>query len=159
MAHCGAHTLTNFSKTAQCTVKELKERCRERGLPVSGVKAVLLERVQTDVQEQVAKLEEQWLSSPSSANGSPVAESSSQNTQYLKDLVHEYVHARGGSASSRDVGRYLAANKASQGRQSALAELKDGFGSLANFVYQHSDAFSKRDEDSDTYAFQIGLKQ
>jgi len=37
----------------QCTVVQLKERCRERGLLVSGTKAVLLQRVQKDVDEQI----------------------------------------------------------------------------------------------------------
>ena len=147
---------------AECTVKELKDRCRERGLPVSGVKSVLLERVQADVEEQVAKMEEHGKAAVSaeSSNGYLIADSSPDASGYLKDLVEEYVHACGGSASSRNVGRYLAANKASQGKASALAELKDSFGSLASFVSQHSHIFSKDEENSEgTYAFTIGLRK
>lgn len=51
LARCVSLLLRSMqvSSNPQCdlqTVPELKELCRERGLPVSGTKAVLLERLQ-----------------------------------------------------------------------------------------------------------------
>ena len=47
----------------------------------------------------------------------------------------EYLHASGGQANSRNVGRYLAANKGSSGRgTTALSELKERYGSLNTFI-------------------------
>ncbi|VEU37677.1 unnamed protein product [Pseudo-nitzschia multistriata] len=113
------------------TVPELKEICRKRGLKVSAKKKIeLIERIEASVSSEMQEPEIK------------VAESSPE--KYLQSLVLEYLHASGGQASSRDVGRYLAANKVSYERRriegsmaqrmSALLELKEIYGSLNAFV-------------------------
>jgi hypothetical protein len=179
-------TIHNYS---QRTVKELRDICRERGLPVSGIKAVLVERVEKQEQEQMAaRLAEKsqlalWATPLLSV--SPLAPDSAHSGQapwtstllvkatpeaihYLQNLVVEYVQARGGSASSRDVGRYLAANKSSKIRSghgnppgtTALQELKNAYGNLRNFVFCLNDIFLKRDDPNDegNHSFQIDLQ-
>mmetsp|Transcript_14112 Transcript_14112/g.32837 ORF Transcript_14112/g.32837 Transcript_14112/m.32837 type:complete len:711 (+) Transcript_14112:41-2173(+) len=112
------------------TIPELKTICREKGLKVSAQKKVeLVERIE-------AHLKENLQHENADAEISP--------ERYLKALVLEYLQASGGQASSRDVGRYLAANKTSYRRRSrhesggppvsALSELKEIYGSLINFV-------------------------
>lgn len=157
---------------SQCTLKELRDRCRERGLLVSGLKSALLERVLRDVEEQIRDFTNQparnHLTSFSTA-------ASPESIEYLTELVMEYVKACGGSTNSRDVGRYLAANKASAGnsneqqlagrenegraRLTALQELKDGFGNLGNFVIHRSDVFVKREESAQKNVFWIDLRK
>jgi hypothetical protein len=74
----------------------------------------------------------------------------SKVSNHLEGLVKEYLTASGGVASSRDVGRYLAANKDSGNKhRSALAELKDTFGSLLTFLHSH-DAFDVDNKISDS---------
>eukprot|EP00977_Amphora_coffeiformis_P002452 scaffold456_cov171-Amphora_coffeaeformis.AAC.19 len=138
------------------TVPMLKEICRERGLPISGRKAELLERVQNHVKQEIPKVEE-------------VQAPATQGTaEYLSSLIREYLHASGGSANSRDIGRYLAANTrqklGSREQFSANSLLKAEFGSLNNFVQAYDDLFEV-DEDyvdnSDRYghwAFRVSLK-
>ena len=106
------------------TIQKLKEICREKGLKVSASKKIeLVERI-----EEHLKSENMQEENTSDEKG-PV--------EYLKSLVLEYLHASGGRASSRDVGRYLAANKGSTGRNtSALAELKETYGNLNVFIKQ-----------------------
>lgn len=120
------------------TVPELKEICREKGLKISAKKKI----------ELVQRIEEHMKSEKSQPKNTP-AELSSE--EYLKSLVLEYVQASGGQASSRDVGRYLSANKASPKRRqenrrdspiSALAELKEIYGSLNSFVKERDDFYS-----------------
>ena len=117
------------------TVVELKEICREKGLKVAGKKGDLIKRIE----QYVASEKEQVISKVGDL----------KPEKYLEMLVLEYLHASGGQATSRDVGRYLAANKASfemrmreethQGRPiSALVELKKNYGSLNRFVQQSS---------------------
>lgn len=129
----------------QMTVVELKEVCREHGLPVSGVKAALIERIEKHVEEKVAASR---LKSATKKKSDPVFQAASMSdsfkpplvdagrASYLEGLVVEYLHAKGGEASSRDLGRYLAANKSSTGtsHQSALRELKTAYGGLRVFL-------------------------
>ena len=168
---------------SQFKVAELKEKCRERGLPVSGTKATLLERIEKDIRKQEDELQQQQqpiqfpprrMTVPASqVNAFPVTLSapvtaSSASAHYLSELVKEYLHACGGKASSREVGRYLAANKSSispatrgQPAVTALQELKEGFGSLGNFIANQSDLFYKNDANSNAMAqfeFEIGLR-
>ncbi len=42
--------LISMGKLAKMTVPELKESCKERGLPVSGKKGDLIDRLQMDVE-------------------------------------------------------------------------------------------------------------
>jgi len=66
---------------------------------------------------------------------------------HLETLVKEYLTASGGSAGSRDIGRYLAANSGSRrGNKSALTELKETYGSLLAFILTRQDAFSVLDK-------------
>jgi len=115
------------------TVPELKELCREMRLKVSAKKKIeLIERIEAHMSSKEQE--------PEKKTGQ-----SNNPQKYLESLVQEYLHASGGQASSRDVGRYLAANKASYERSrnegsntgqgmSALAELKEIYGSLNTFV-------------------------
>ncbi len=132
------------------TVSELKEICRQKELKVSGKKSDLLERIRASNQTTN-------LPSPS------VGEDQVKSLDYLEGLLLEYLHASGGKSSSRDVGRYLTANKASSAMskilntKSALTELKHFFGSLRQFVAQ-SDKFAHEEMDGGgNYEFLISL--
>ncbi|GAX13979.1 hypothetical protein FisN_5Lh109 [Fistulifera solaris] len=145
------------------TVNDLKARCRERNLPVSGVKAQLLERIKQDNEEQIARLVKEKRRDPFSAPRSP---SLTLSPDYLHDLVFEYVKARGGKATSRDVGRYLAANRGSKSRfgayvegLTALQELKDRYGSLLSFVAIQPDLIATKAEETEDHSFFITLKK
>jgi uncharacterized LabA/DUF88 family protein len=135
-------------------VPELKGRCRERGLPVTGKKAELVERIQKDVEREIANLK-------ATRQQKPRAPASKAAETYLLGLVDEYVHARGGRASSRDIGRYLSTNKASENRLedsskrvSALQELKEIYGSLKYFA-SNFDSFEIEDSDGPSLEYHI----
>ncbi|CAJ1967029.1 unnamed protein product [Cylindrotheca closterium] len=118
----------NIEDLSSQTVAQLKELCRERGLPISGRKADLVKRIEADKESKKPQKR--------------------PTEEYLEALILEFLQAKGGQASSRDVGRYLATNKASPGRlvesggvrTAALTELKEVHGSLQRFIIQ-SDAF------------------
>ena len=147
-------------------VNELKERCRERGLPVSGTKAVLLERVQADVEEEKNRLEEEHkenMRKQGTIRPVPTARLNFQPsfqmelerydtdnidpavTDHLSGLVKEYLQASGGRAGSRDIGRYLAVNKAfdTENFMTALQEMKKHYGNFVTFLMANSDTFSR----------------
>ena len=115
---------------ANMKVVELKEICREKGLLVSGKKADLIQRLVDDYEKN-----QEDSSTQSTEDLSPEA--------YVEGLISEYLQVKGGSASSRDVGRYLQANKASAerlahergGHTSALQELKELYGSVRRYIY------------------------
>jgi NYN domain/SAP domain len=129
------------------TVVELKEVCRERGLAVSGTKAALLGRIQDWMKndrpsdlprpDMDNRNKERAMSLPH-PHDDPVA-------VHLKELILEYLHAKGGVANSRMIGRYLSVNKASpqnDGHASnALKEMKSTYGNLNTFVAMFSDTF------------------
>ena len=148
------------------TVNDLKARCRERQLPVSGVKSALLERIIKDNEDQIAQLLKERRFGRTLIPGPIVFATSPLTTKHLRDLISEYVKASGGIATSRDVGRYLAANRgsahalaqSSAKKLTALQELKDSYGNLAIFITQQSDLFVARDDESDLPAFFIELK-
>jgi uncharacterized LabA/DUF88 family protein len=145
------------------TIVQLKEVCRERGLTVSGKKSELLERIVTDIDERSSHKLQEGSREPTKSDHTPP-----RPADYLHGLVLEYLQASGGRASSRDVGRYLAANKASEERMkngrariSALQELKELFGPLKQYVlqiptffYQEQDA----QEGQQDYSFVVSLK-
>lgn len=164
---------------SQCKVAELKEICRERGLLVSGTKAVLIERIQNDVDTKVLELERQQHASrmkmkrpritgringesnkgrTSTATPMPI---DPEMEKYLENLVKEYIQAGGGQASSRDIGRYLAANSVSGGQGTALSELKRLYGGLSAFISNHPDSFRSFNDSTDAtlFEFKVALKQ
>lgn len=152
------------------TLSQLKDVCREMGLPVSGLKAAVLDRIQAALQKQrdcsdplpKSYRKQSSMQSQSSVNDKSIPQSTSR---HLLGLLTEYISASGGKANSRAVGRYLAANRSSTGsvksRQgSALHELKSFYGSLASFVQVHSDVLYRLDSSSDDndFSFSIGLR-
>ncbi len=81
---------------------------------------------------------------------------------HIEGLITEYLTASGGSAGSRDIGRYLAANSDSRkSNRAALSELKESFGSLLPFVLSRDDVFSVGDKpgNGDDTGFPITLKK
>jgi hypothetical protein len=131
------HQKPNFEK---CTVPQLKNYCRIHKLKVSGTKGELLERI---LEHEKALVSDSTQSPP----GHPTEDSNEEESAevYISNLIREYIQVKGGKASSRDVGRYLGANKCSPHRRrnetkwvSALQELKDHYGSLNAFVKESS---------------------
>lgn len=160
---------------SQCKVMELKDICRERGLLVSGTKAMLIERIQNDVDQQVLELERQQqhgsrmkMKRPSITgriNGEQKGRTLSiidpEMEKYLEGLVKEIIQAKGGQASSRDIGRYLAANTVSSGG-TALSELKRLYGGLSAFISNRPDTFRSFNDDSTDstlFEYKVALKQ
>lgn len=121
---------------ASHTVTQLKEMCRERGLPISGRKADLVKRIEDDMESKKPQ--------------------KGPTEEYLEALILEYLKAKGGSASSRDVGRYLSVNNASPARlvesggvrTAALTELKEAHCSLHKFIVQSDALIAKRSNES-----------
>ncbi len=151
------------------TVVQLKEICRDRGLPVSGTKAVLIERIESDDDEESTVV--------SSAPASSTIDQSYQDTnvnnynqqlsgkehirKYLVDLIKYYIVESRGYASSRDVGRFLATNRATSSESmTALQELKENFGGVAAFLNQQSNTFMtvREASDGDPSNFSFGIK-
>jgi len=148
------------------TVVRLKERCRERGIPVTGTKAILLGRVQEDVANQTSQLKDQVnqaVDQKASAKRTTLKDKiSSQVTRHIEDLIKYYISQMGGEVSSRDLGRFLAANVAympgSGGKKiTALQELKENFGNLASFFEYKNKVFELSDI-GDTFEFGFGIK-
>lgn len=135
-------TLPSYEKY---TVAHLKEICRQKGLIVSGRKEDLIQRITK--QDQLDRI------TPATRTTQDCSTASVQNTaldrpvvdderdpelnQYLQSLILEYVQAKGGRASTRNVGRYLAANRPFRPRngiQTALQELKLSYGSVSTYL-------------------------
>lgn len=130
-----------------CSVAQLKEMSRAMGLPVSGRKVQLIERLQL-ASNSNSKDTDKVLSSDKAQNQVITGERTKKNlksniidvdpelSRYLQILMKEFLQASGGEASSRNVGRYLAAYKPLRlgQSQSALDELKIKYGSLATFL-------------------------
>jgi len=126
------------------TVAELKDMCREKGLKVSArKKSELIERIEAHTENEKSQLKN--------------TDIDLEPEKYLEMLVLEYLHASGGKASSRDVGRYMAVNKASYERClkgqhiSALSEMKECYGSLNSFVRRFSYLYTTRAQDHEFY--------
>ena len=146
------------------TVVRLKEYCRDRGLAVSGVKLALIERLKEDdeLQKQV--------SSPEvvvDIKRPTVDVPSSPTTDYLMCTIKEYIQASGGTAGSRDIGRYLNANSSyatrehgGLGNSTALSELKGLYGSLARFINTYEEIFDRTAavDAQGNYEFQVSVK-
>ena len=122
-------------------------------MPVSGKKADLIQRLKEDDESKKDK--------------DIISHADLEPQDYLHGLIMEYLHVKGGEASSRDVGRYLAANSASpkggltkdqNTRVSALQELKKLSGSLKQFLSQ-SNSFEVSDRtDGDVFEFLVRSK-
>jgi len=154
-------------------VPELKAICREHGLPISGTKATLIERIEKRVEEKMAAAAATKKDKAASLVNNSISSSNdpmfrplvkAEVASYLEGLVEEYLHAKGGEASSRDLGRYLAANKPSLNdgtSRSALQELKSAYGGLRIFVACQPERFCVKTADDDEktheYEFIVGL--
>ena len=93
---------------------------------------------------------------PARANGA-AAPADPALTAHLDALVREYLTASGGTATARDVGRYLAANRSLRGNLSALAELKGAYGNLSNFIRKREGVFSKPDMEKTSADYPVTL--
>lgn len=189
---------------SKLTIARLKEICRDSGLPVSGRKEQLIDRLETKCKENgvleqshedtmkvstgnriTSKRTARAIGNPSkpqtsmssfTPTGSNIYASTlpqldvtrNRNSPdpkaaaYLEALIIEYLTASGGSAGSRDIGRYLAANSDScKSNRAALTELKENFGSLLPFILSRDDVFSVRDKSGsgDDSGFPISLKK
>jgi Uncharacterized conserved protein len=144
------------------TVAELKEFCRQRNLPVSGRKADLIQRLEeADVNEKLSVADDDDDDDVSSIHSEKSYNDKLE--KYLIDLIKYYIVQCGGYASSRDLGRFLATNQASNSNaNSALAELKNNFGGVASFLNQQSHIFTivrePTDDDPTNFSFGIKLK-
>jgi hypothetical protein len=156
------------------TVKTLKERCRERGLLVSGTKAVLIQRVQDDFRTEqtisIPQINQQTASKQQQEAGAG-AGMNNENSRFCNDvdvmahlvrLVQEYILARDGEASSRDIGRYLSVNPSTGNNpriQTALQELKQSYGGMSRFLSRRADLFEMLPPyESSSYDYPIRLK-
>jgi hypothetical protein len=144
---------------SSCTVVELKEMCRQKGLPVSGRKADLIHRLE---QEDEDSNQHNSIAQDSISIQSSEKSYNDKLEKYLVELVKYYIVQCGGYASSRDLGRFLATNQASNSKtNSALAELKNNFGGVASFLNQQSHIFTIVREpptDGDPMNFSFGIK-
>ena len=154
---------------SQFTVVKLKEICRDRGLAVSGTKAAIMERIEQDIALGLKVAGEKRVESLRSSRGGDVMLHlqepqlpDSPESRFFIMHMKEYLTASGGEASSRDVGRYLAAAPGMRGRgggsSSALTELKETFNSLRLFVDRNVVHFYRADCDTQ-YEFRIGLQK
>ena len=134
------------------TVAKLKDYCRDNELKVSGTKAQLLDRIQEYIDQQVGKLKKEHESNV--ANNVAQTNESPEEIGYLEALVQEFCHAKGGRATSRELGRYLSLNKASPKRMAmsggtvrvtALQQLKERHGSIIGFVLDRPTLFERQD--------------
>jgi len=137
------------------TVVELKEMCKQRGLPVSGRKADLSQRLEeADSSAQISSTPEDSISTLSEKSYNDKLD------KHLVELVKYYIVQCGGYASSRDLGRFLSTNRASNSNTSALTELKNHFGGVASFLNQQSHIFTivREPTDGDPRNFSFGIK-
>ncbi|KAL7541340.1 hypothetical protein ACHAXR_011966 [Thalassiosira sp. AJA248-18] len=199
---------------SQLTVVRLKEICRDKGLPVSGTKSALIDRLEHDRQiehdiimkqrreAREASMSKRAASTSRRSPGRPKVTGSATKPSYsvgpgsssiqmgniyssalpqmdasryrnprgnstpgdpaiaahLEAKIKEYLTASGGSAGSRDIGRYLAANGDSRkGNRSALTELKETFGSLLTFILSREGTFAVLDKEPG-YGGDLGLE-
>ena len=161
-------TVVNAMDYSQFTVVKLKEICRDRGLAVSGTKAAIIERIEQDialglqatVEKRVESLKTPRLGDPILHSQEPQLPETPESRFFIMHMK-EYLTASGGEASSRDVGRYLAAAPGMRGRgssSSALTELKETFNSLRLFVDRNAAHFYRADCDTQ-YEFRIGIQK
>jgi len=123
--------LSNFSSM---TVVELKNRCRELDLKVSGHKADLVNRLMT---HNVAASE---ATDPDEM----------KVERHLISALKDIVIANGGTIGSRDAGRYLSRVQSSSDRgSSALQDLKSFFVSLNKFLARNTGTFVADFESAD----------
>lgn len=109
------------------TVVKLKEKCRELNLPVSGTKAVLLDRIVSDKKTRT-------IGSP--AKNIPVPNDYDVDvSKHIEDLVKYYLLEHGGVANLKSLALFLASNNASsQPAQNALEEVSQHFGDISFFL-------------------------
>ena len=208
---------TDAANLSRLTVVRLREICKERGLPVSGKKNEIIDRIESasrrhpgpnDIEQRQRTVDPRstYLATRQAANRSakrprttvsvssrprqssdmqsvgnnPYASTLPQldamsrsrykgNAQavdpavrdHLTSLISEYLTASGGVAGSRDIGRYLAANSASEGQRSALTELKESSGGLLSFLLSNDQSFAVLDNKlgfGGEHGFKVALK-
>jgi len=166
------------------TLEHLKEYFREKNLCISATKSLKAEKCNNDSKEKlklrnlflnvnrekehlrnVLNILEQQKTRQSLGTKRilqrPYRNIDNRIPDYLSNLVKEYITVNGGNASSRDIGRYLASNSASSKESlTALKELKDNYGGLANFLNRENKFLIKNcDGDGSDYAFSVSLKE
>ena len=110
----------NFSSW---TVVKLKERCRERDLPVSGKKAVLVERILSDIEKEKVR---------NASNGYDCVDPNA--TKHVQDLVKYYLTEKGGFASVNTLAEFLISNNNPSQAENALNEVLKKFGDIPTFL-------------------------
>lgn len=118
-------TISRYDESS--TKVDLKEACRDLDLKVSGTKAELLER-----------LREYENQSPghTAGSGGPVMD----DDAFLVATIVEFLRANGGRVGSRNMGRYLAANRGRHAK-TALLDLKQKYGTLNSFLGNYPNKF------------------
>lgn len=158
-AGVGSYKLETFDYYS-FTVPKLKQACRDLGLSVSGTKATLLDRL-NEYAKDLPDQEEKRASIPiRHVSESPIRHVTERKSyripvvneavsSHLKNLMEEYLQARGGNCGSRDIGRYLNANQPSKSEtdstttnKTALNELKSAYGTLRAFASSFPENFS-----------------
>eukprot|EP00522_Entomoneis_paludosa_P008017 CAMPEP_0172450634 /NCGR_PEP_ID=MMETSP1065-20121228/8898_1 /TAXON_ID=265537 /ORGANISM="Amphiprora paludosa, Strain CCMP125" /LENGTH=739 /DNA_ID=CAMNT_0013202431 /DNA_START=169 /DNA_END=2388 /DNA_ORIENTATION=+ len=138
------------------TVTQLKEICRERDIATTGLKAELVERLKEDAKQLRASFWKHTIGARQETS-EPI-EVAAHVESHLQNVVKEYLLASRGTASSRDIGRYLAANKSSNDRFTALQELKREYGGLLKFVQNYPDLFESGGDSGEAVSFMVSLK-
>lgn len=116
------------------TVPELRAELRQRGLPAIGRKAELIDRLQgakSAITRQGSMSKAADSIKPQAVSG--VAED--EDDQQVADTVVQYLEGCGGVASSRNVGRHLAA-------EGLLVALKRKHAGLFHFLQRHDNLFA-----------------
>jgi uncharacterized LabA/DUF88 family protein len=133
-------------------VSVLKEACRDFGLAVSGRKQDLVKRIEDHLSKQARdELQKTFIL--------PIVDPIIGN--YLKGIVVEFLKAKGGEASSREIGRYLGVNKSSESTLSAHYQMKLHYGSLRGFFLTFLDDFEFETgfDENKLYEFNVKLKK
>lgn len=129
----------------QSTVPELREELRLRGLPQTGRKHELVQRLYDGMND-----------TPSPKTSSE-AEDDTAMDQMLIGTVTRYLSVSGGSESSRNIGRHLAT-------RGQLQHLKQLYSGLFHFLQTHGELFrielpSSSDRSANSFEYQVFLKQ
>jgi hypothetical protein len=115
------------------TVVDLKDKCRDRGLKVSGTKKELVDRLDLDEDERLSHPAPRVMD----AKGLKL-------NSYLSGVVKDIILSSGGSLGSRDLGRFLQKvppSPAGARGSTALKELKEQHGNIKRFLDENRELF------------------